>query len=235
MSTAVERIRARLFERADDKYRDFNCKLIPTVPAQAIIGVRTPDLRALARQLGSTPDAQEFLADLPHRYFEENNLHAFLLEGIQDFEACVERLNLFLPYIDNWATCDQLSPRVLGRHPEDLRRQIDLWLESRQIYVRRFAIGMLMRHFLGENFRIEDLDRVAQQRSEEYYLRMMVAWYFATALAKQYSSAIRVLEARSMEPWTHNRAIQKALESRRISPEQKLYLKTLKISSRMGS
>lgn len=235
MSTAVERIRARLFERADDKYRDFNCKLIPTVPAQAIIGVRTPDLRALARQLGSTPDAQEFLADLPHRYFEENNLHAFLLEGIQDFEACVERLNLFLPYIDNWATCDQLSPRVLGRHPEDLRRQIDLWLESRQIYVRRFAIGMLMRHFLGENFRIEDLDRVAQQRSEEYYLRMMVAWYFATALAKQYPSAIRVLEARSMEPWTHNRAIQKALESRRISPEQKLYLKSLKISSRMGS
>ena len=235
MSTAVERIRARLFERADEKYRDFNCKLIPTVPAQAIIGVRTPDLRALARQLGSTPDAQEFLADLPHRYFEENNLHAFLLEGIQDFEACVERLNLFLPYIDNWATCDQLSPRVLGRHPEDLRRQIDLWLESRQIYVRRFAIGMLMRHFLGENFRIEDLDRVAQQRSEEYYLRMMVAWYFATALAKQYPSAIRVLEARSMEPWTHNRAIQKALESRRISPEQKLYLKSLKISSRMGS
>lgn len=235
MSTAVERIRAQLFERADEKYRDFNRKLIPTVPAQAVIGVRTPDLRALARQLGSTPDAQEFMADLPHRYFEENNLHAFLLEGIRDFDVCVERLNLFLPYIDNWATCDQLSPRVLGRHPEELRQQIDRWLESQQIYVRRFAIGMLMRHFLGDNFRIEDLERVAQMRSKEYYLRMMVAWYFATALAKQYPSAIRVLEAQMLEPWTHNRAIQKALESRRISPEQKIYLKSLKISSRMGS
>ena len=235
MSTAVERIRAQLFERADEKYRDFNRKLIPTVPAQAVIGVRTPDLRALARLLGSTPDAQEFMADLPHRYFEENNLHAFLLEGIRDFEACVERLNLFLPYIDNWATCDQLSPRVLARHPEKLRRQIDLWLESQQIYVRRFAIGMLMRYFLGDNYRIEDLERVAQMRPKEYYLRMMVAWYFATALAKQYPSAIRVLEAQMLEPWTHNRAIQKALESRRISPEQKIYLKSLKISSRMGS
>lgn len=235
MRTAVERIRARLFELAEEAFRDFNRKLIPTVSPQAIIGVRTPKLRALARELRGTQDAWEFMAALPHPYLEENHLHAFLLEGIGDFETCVEKLNLFLPHIDNWATCDQLSPGVLARHPEELREEIGNWLKSEQIYVRRFAIGMLMRHFLGENFREEDLELVARQRSEAYYLRMMVAWYFATALAKQYPPAVRILENRALEPWTHNRAIQKALESRRISPEQKAHLKDLKIKLRNQS
>ncbi len=235
MSSEIKDIRSSLFALADAGYRAFNVKLIPTVPPETVIGVRTPDLRALARQLQGTPQARDFLGDLPHQYYEENNLHAFLLEGIRDFDQCVEQINRFLPYVNNWATCDQLLPKALARNPQALLLEVKRWLESGELYTRRFAIGMLMRHFLDQNFREEYLYLVASQHSEEYYLRMMVAWYFATALAKQYAAAIKVIEERILEPWTHNRAIQKALESSRISQEKKAYLKNLKIPLRKQS
>ena len=235
MMPAVERIRARLFELQDEKYQAFSAKLMPTLESFRVIGVRTPALRKLARELAGTPDAAAFMAALPHEYFEENNLHGFLIETIRDYDACVAALNAFLPFVDNWATCDQTSPKVLGKHPERLRAQIDLWMRSEHTYTIRYGMGMRMRWFLGEGFRTEDLDQVAAVRSEEYYVNMMVAWYFATALTEQYDAALAYIEERRLPAWTHNKAIQKAVESYRISPERKEYLKTLRISARKPS
>ena len=217
-----------LFQKQDVAYRDFQGSLIPTVKKERIIGVRTPELRAMAKALRGGDEAAEFLRRLPHLYFEENQLHAFLIETITDFDACVAALDAFLPYVDNWATCDSMSPKVLGRHKETLRVHIDRWLASPQPYTVRYGVGMLMRWFLDEAFCPDDLLAVAALRSEDYYVKMMVAWYFATALAKQYDAALPFLEASRLPQWTHNKAIRKALESRRLSPEQKQHLKTLK-------
>ena len=217
-----------LFQKQDVAYRDFQGSLIPTVKKERIIGVRTPELRAMAKALRGGDEAAEFLRRLPHLYFEENQLHAFLIEMISDFDACVAALDAFLPHVDNWATCDSMSPKVLGRHKEALRVHIDRWLASPQPYTVRYGVGMLMRWFLDEAFCPDDLLAVAALRSEDYYVKMMVAWYFATALAKQYDAALPFLETACLPQWTHNKAIQKALESRRLSPEQKQHLKTLK-------
>ena len=235
MSDAVERIRARLFEMQDEKYQAFNAKLMPTLDSSLVIGVRTPELRKLAREVVKTPDAAEFMAALPHKYFEENNLHGFMIETIRDYDACIAALNAFLPFVDNWATCDQVSPKVLGKYPERLRAQIDIWMQSEHTYTIRYGVGMLMRWFLGERFQPADLEQVAALQSEEYYVNMMVAWYFATALANQYDAALPYIERYKLPDWTHNKAIQKAIESYRITPEQKEYLKTLKISARKRS
>lgn len=195
----------------------------------AVIGVRVPQLRRLAKELKDSAQAAEFMAALPHEYHDENLLHALLINENKDFWLCMEELEAFLPYVDNWAVCDMLGPKVLAKDKERLRENILSWLESPHTYTRRFAICMLMSHFLDGDFREEYLELVAALRSEEYYLRMMQAWYFATALAKQYDSAVKYIEGRRLESWTHNKSIQKARESFRVSPEHKAYLKTLKV------
>ena len=213
----------------DDRYRDFQSSLIPTVAKERIIGVRTPKLRAFANRLRGSSEAEAFLRVLPHDCFEENQLHAFLIEEIRDYTTCISALNAFLPHVDNWATCDMMSPKVLGRHSEALRREITHWLASPHPYTVRYAIGMLMRWYLDAHFSNADLQAVASTESENYYVKMMIAWYFATALAKQYDAAILYLQMPQLPPWTHNKTIQKALESNRITAEQKQYLRTLKI------
>ena len=225
----IDQIRAELFRLQDTKYRDFQYKLIPTADPETVIGVRTPELRKYAKQLWKEGDVSGFLEDLPHSYFDENQLHAFIISEIKDYDRCIEEVNRFLPYVDNWATCDQLSPKVFGKHRDELLEHIRVWLKSDQTYTVRFGIGMLMQHFLGDRFEITYPEMVAGIRSEEYYINMMIAWYFATALAKQYDRIIPFIENRRLDRWTHNKAIQKSVESYRITPEQKEYLRSLKM------
>lgn len=212
----------------DIKYRDFHSRLIPTVDKSLLIGVRTPKLRAYAKELLKSGEAESFLQELPHKYYDENQLHAFLLSEIKDFETALCEVENFLPYVDNWATCDQLRPKGFKKNRERLLSAIDIWLVSDKTYTIRFGIGMLMTHFLDDGFDESMLARVGSVKSEEYYVNMMLAWYFATALAKQYDSAVTCLEEHRLDVWVHNKTIQKARESYRISPEQKEYLKTLK-------
>ena len=221
-------ITERLFALADEGYRQFQMPLIPTVEPARVIGVRTPVVRKLAKELVGTAEAAAFLRDLPHTYYEENNLHAFLVEQIKDYDICIAAIDAFLPYVDNWSTCDGWSPKVLKKHPEALLSKIREWMASHAPYMVRFGIGMLQRHFLDERFQTTYLDWVAAIDREEYYVRMMVAWYFATALAKQYEAALPYIEQGRLPHWTHNKAIQKAVESYRVSDEHKTYLKTLK-------
>lgn len=220
---------SRLYELRDSKYGDFLSRLIPTVPSERIIGVRTPDLRALAKELSKQPDITDFLDSLPHRYFEENQLHAFIVSMIKDYDKCVCETERFLPYVDNWATCDQMSPKVFKKNRGDLAKRCDKWILSGRTYTIRFGIRMLMDHFLDDDFDMCFPEKVADIRSEEYYVNMMIAWYFATALAKQYEAAIPYIENKRLDVWTHNKAIQKAIESLRITDGQKSYLKSLKI------
>jgi 3-methyladenine DNA glycosylase AlkD len=220
----ITEIEQTLFTWKDEPYGQFQRKLLPTVPGERVIGVRTPELRKYAKELGKRPDVQQFLEHLPHAYFEENQLHAFIISGIRDMDECVEQLEKFLPYVDNWATCDQMSPKIFKKNRKQLLPHIDAWIASEHPYTVRYGVGMLMQHFLDEDFQTEYADRVAAIRSEEYYVRMMVAWYFATALAKQYEQILPYIEARRLDPWTHNKAIQKAVESYRITPEQKDFL-----------
>ena len=223
--TAV--ILRHLMEMQDIKYRDFQMSLIPDTGLESI-GVRTPQLRAYAKELTRAAktgdeDAAElltsFMRELPHRYFDEMQLHAFIISEMKDFGTCMAETERILPYVDNWATCDQLSPKVFKKHKSELIAHIDRWLGSEHTYTVRFGIGMLMQHFLDEDFAISYMDRIAEIRSDEYYINMMIAWYFATALAKQYAPALAVLEEQRLAKWTHNKAIQKAIESRRITDE----------------
>lgn len=221
-------IRKELKKLQDKGYREMQVTIIPTVDAESIIGVRTPALRQLAKEISKREDISEFLSDLPHKFFEENQLHAFILSGMKDAESCIRLVDEFLPYVDNWATCDQMSPKVFKKHKQLLLKYVDQWIKSDHTYVKRFAIGMLMEHFLDEDFRTSYLTKVSKIRSEEYYVNMMIAWYFATALAKQYEDTLPFIEKQKLDKWTHNKSIQKAVESYRITPEQKEYLKTLK-------
>lgn len=221
-------IRKELKKLQDKGYRDMQVTIIPTVEADSIIGVRTPALRQLARELSKREDVSKFLEDIPHKFFEENQLHAFILSGMKDAESCIRLVDEFLPYVDNWATCDQMSPKVFKKHKQLLLEYVDKWIKSDHTYVKRFAIGMLMEHFLDEDFKTSYLTKASKIRSEEYYVNMMIAWYFATALAKQYDAALPFIEKQKLDKWTHNKSIQKAVESYRITPEQKEYLKTLK-------
>ena len=214
-------IAAQLFALQDKTYTGFQSKLIPTIPRETIIGVRTPELRKMAKQVSKTPAAQEFMLTLPHRYFDENQLHAFILSEEKNFDACIAELERFLPYVDNWATCDQLSPKCFKRYTQELLPHIRRWMASRRTYTIRFGMGMLMRYYLDEAFKPEYLEWVAAIQSEEYYIRMMQAWFFATALAKQWNAAFPYIRQQRLHPWTHNKAIQKAIESYRITDEQK--------------
>ena len=222
-------VRARLYAMQDLPYRDFQCRLVPTVAAEAMIGVRTPELRKFARAFAKTPEAAEFLTSLPHRYYEENNFHGFLIESMKDFGQAVAALDIFLPYVDNWATCDLMRPKVFRKNLPELLIAIRRWLTSEETYTIRFGIEMLMTFYLDEEFQPEYLNWVAELKSEEYYVNMMVAWYFATALAKQYGAALPYIQERRLAPWTHNKTIQKAIESYRITDDQKAYLRTLKV------
>lgn len=224
----ADRIRERLFALRDEAYRDFSSALMPTVERGTVIGVRTPALRALAKELFGTPMAEAFLRVLPHGYYEENALHGFLLERIRDLRTVYAELERFLPYVDNWAVCDLVNPKVLAKDPDLLYERILVWIASGRTYTVRYGLGMLMRYFLDDRFSPEHLALAADLRSEEYYVNMMVAWYFATALAKQPEAALPYLAERRLPPWTHRKAIQKALESRRIPEERKAYLKSLR-------
>ena len=231
MSDKEQNLRQQLFAMADPSYKSFHCALIPTVDPDTVIGIRTPMLRKFAAEFAKTEDAAAFLRDLPHRYYEENNLHGFLLEKIKDYDTLIAELNRFLPHVNNWATCDMISPKIFKKHLPELFEQIRTWLKAEDTYTVRFAIGMLMKFCLDESFDPAGPGLVAKIRSEEYYINMMIAWYFATALAKQYDAILPYLEERRLDPWTHNKAIQKAVESRRITAEQKEYLRTLRIKN----
>lgn len=228
----TDEIRNRLFELSDSKYRNMQIKTTPSVDAQAFIGVRTPPLRRLAKELAKREDISAFLSDLPHKYFDENQLHAFIISLDKDYDSCILKVEAFLPYVDNWATCDQMNPKVFAKHKSDLLKHIKQWLKLGKTYTVRFGIKMLMDHFLGNEFDISYPKAVANIKSEEYYVKMMQAWYFATALAKQYDLILPFIENKSLDVWTHNKAIQKSVESYRITDEQKQYLKTLKIKSK---
>ena len=222
-------IKGELFRLQDKKYGEFQGGLIPNVGPEYFIGVRTPELRKYAKQLVKRDDVDDFLSALPHEYFDENQLHAFILSEMKDYELCMGKLKAFLPYVNNWATCDQMSPKVFKKHRQELLLEIRKWIKSKETYTVRFAIGMLMEHFLDEDFDLNYPEMVAKVRSEEYYIKMMIAWYFATALAKQYDAVIPFVEGNRLDPWTHNKTIQKAVESYRITPQQKEYLRTLKV------
>ena len=228
MTDAEKYVREKLFSMQDLKYKEFHSKLMPTVESDLVIGVRTPELRKFAKEFSKAESAEEFLQCLPHKYYEENNLHAFMISSIKDFSETVERLNVFLPYVDNWATCDMMRPVAFGKHRRELLSEIEKWIESDRPYAVRFAVEMLMVHFLKEDFDASYPQKVADIRSDEYYIRMMVAWYFATALAFRYEEILPFIENEVLDPWTHNKAIQKAIESFRITAEKKEYLKKLK-------
>ena len=229
MSDKEQNLRQQLFAMADPSYKSFHSALMPTVDPDTVIGIRTPMLRKFAADFAKTENAAAFLRDLPHRYYEENNLHGFLLEKIKDYDTLIAELNRFLPHINNWATCDLISPKIFPKHREELLEQIRIWVRDEHTYTVRFAVGMLMKFYLDDAFDPAFPELVAKIRSEEYYINMMIAWYFATALAKQYDAILPYLENRRLDPWTHNKTIQKAIESRRITPEQKSLLRSLKI------
>ena len=222
----------KLFQMRDEKYAAMQVKILPTVEKDSIIGVRTPELRAFAKALFGDAETESFLKELPHRYFDENQLHAFVISQEKDFDKCIAETEAFLPFIDNWATCDQLSPKAFKREAQKLLPYIRKWIRSEHVYTVRFAIGMLMQHFLDGNFSPEYPEMVAGARSEEYYVNMMRAWYFATALAKQYDSVIPYLEGNKLDTWTHNKTIQKSIESYRITDGQKEHLRTLKVGKK---
>ena len=229
MTDAEKYVRERLVALQDMKYKAFHSKLMPTVDSELVIGVRTPELRRFAKEFSKTDMAEDFLSALPHRYYEENNLHAFMISLMKDYDEAVRRLNVFIPYVDNWATCDMMRPVSFGKHRKELLTEIDEWLKSDEPYTVRFGIEMLMVHYLEDDFDISFPQRVAAIRSDEYYVKMMVAWYFATALAYRYDDILPFIENGIPDTWTHNKAIQKAVESYRITSDQKEYLKKLKV------
>lgn len=222
-----------LFALQDKQYKEFSSKLMPSVATEKVIGIRTPALRQYAKQIDGSTLALQFLKQLPHEYFEENNLHAFLLEQFKDYEECIKCLNEFLPYIDNWATCDCFNPKCFKKNLPSLIDRIKTWIASEHTYTKRYGIVMLMRYYLEpDTFKPEYLDIVAAIRSEEYYIKMAQAWYFATALAKQYAATLPIISQQRLDTWTHNKTIQKAKESFRVSPEQKAELQKLKINGK---
>lgn len=225
----MKKIEEDLFALQDKDYQIFQSKLIPTMESNKMIGVRTPELRKYAKKVIKENNYIDFINELPHKYFDENQLHAFIISEIKDYDECITYINKFLPYVDNWATCDQMSPKVFKKNHDKLIEQIKNWIKSKETYTIRFGIGMLMQHFLDDNFNESYLKLVSNVKSNEYYVKMMQAWYFATSLAKQYDKTLPYIENKKLETWIHNKTIQKAVESYRITTEQKEYLKSLKI------
>ncbi|MGN0166298.1 MAG: DNA alkylation repair protein [Lachnospiraceae bacterium] len=228
MSIITEEIRRELFSLQDEGYKNFQSKLIPTVNPDTVIGVRTPRLRKLAKEFAGRGGIDAFLSELPHTYYEENNVHGFIIETIKDYDSCVRELDRFLPYVDNWATCDSIRPKIFAKNKDRLIGDITRWINATDTYTIRFGIEMLMTFFLDDDFKPEYAEMVAAIRSEEYYVNMIISWYFATALTKQYDAILPYVAENRLDTWTHNKSIQKALESYRISKEKKDYLRTLK-------
>ena len=224
----MNELQTTLFGLQDLKYRDFHSRLMPGIDKDTVIGIRTPVLRKFAKEFAGTTEAETFLQELPHQYYEENNLHMMLLAGIRDYEKCVCEVERFLPYINNWATCDSPAPKCFAKNKEELLPKIRTWMASEHTYTIRYGIEMLMNLYLEEDFKPEYPKLAAAVQSEEYYVNMMIAWYFATALAKQWDAVIPYLEQRKLSPWVHRKTIQKAVESYRITDEQKIYLKSLR-------
>ena len=222
-------IKDELLDMQEKKYRDFQVKLIPSINPNNVIGIRTPLLRKYAKELVKNNNYSSFLKELPHQYFDENQLHAFIISEIKDYDECIIYINEFLPYVDNWATCDQMSPKVFKKHHDKLIIEIKKWISSKEVYTIRFGIGMLMQHFLDEDYKVDYLEMVSKIKFNDYYVNMMIAWFFATALAKKYHDTIPIIAGHKLDAWIHNKTIQKAVESFRITPEQKVYLKRLKI------
>ena len=218
----------RLIACSDEQYKEFQSKLVPNIPKETVLGVRTPDMRRIAKEIRGTEEAEGFLAELPHKFYEENLVHFFLIAMIKDFDQCVQAVETFLPYVDCWPVCDQSTPKVFAKNHEKLLPLIRKWMDSDHVYTARFGIRMLMNEFLGEDFQPEYLAWVAGVQGEDYYIKMMVAWYFATVLAKQYDESVVYIEEHRLEPWTHKKAIQKAVESYRVTEAHKEYLKMLR-------
>ena len=221
-------IRERLYELADENYADFQAKLTPTVERGKFIGVRVPLARKLAKEIYGAGQYADFLKELPHRSYDENMLHGLILSEIKDYDTCIAEIDRFLPFVDNWAVCDTISPKCFAKNKERLMEKIVEWSASEKVYTSRFGVEMLMSHFLDADFREEYLEIPARVRGEDYYVKMMVAWFFATALAKQWEATVPYVEQKRLETWTHNKTIQKAVESYRITDEQKQYLKSFK-------
>lgn len=233
MSVEVEKeMLNAIFAERDEEYADFTAKLIPNVPRESIIGVRTPQLRRIAKRFGKNAGIDEFLSVLPHEYHEQNLVHAYIAESIGDFDSAVKTIEAFLPYVTNWAVCDSMTPRIFAKHTWELLPLIKKWLQSAHPYTVRFGLRMLMCFYLEKEFASEINALAASVCSEEYYVNMMQAWYFATALAKQYDSTVPFVEEHRLSPWVHNKTIQKAVESFRITAEQKAHLKTLRLNLR---
>ena len=224
----------RLFQLQDLKYRNFNSKLIPNVDKETVIGVRVPELRKLAKEIQKEKDENNFFRQLPHKYFEENMLHGIMINSIKEYNQCIDEIDKFLPYVDNWAVCDSMRPAVFKKNKDKLIDEICRWISSDEPYTIRFAIEMLMTHFLDDDFNKKYNDIVVEVNHNNYYVNMMKAWYFATALAKKYEETVKILEEYRLETWVHNKTIQKAVESYRITDEQKIYLKTLRIKEKRG-
>lgn len=229
MYNFTDEIRAHLFAMQDEEYRNFHANLIPNVDKETIIGVRVPELRKYAKKIAAHSRVEEFLSELPHRYYDENNVHTFIVEQIKDYEECLRQVERFLPYVDNWATCDMWAPKVFAKHTDELLAHIREWIASQETYTVRFGLGMLMRLYLGEAFKTEYLELAASVKSDEYYVKMMIAWFFATALSKQYEAALPYLQERRLSGWVHNKTIQKACESCRIAPDRKEQMRSLKM------
>ena len=224
----IHYIEQTLKQMADPEYKAFHQKLMPTVDTEKVLGVRVPDLRKFAKEINKSDVKDEFLKILPHKYYEEDNLHAFLIEMIKDYDTVIKELNRFLPFVDNWATCDMMSPKIFKKHKKELLEEIEKWLNSGETYTIRYGIKCLMQQYLDDDFDVSHAQSVADVKSDEYYVNMMRAWYFATALSKQYDVVVKFLENRSLDKWTHNKTISKAVESYCVKPENKNYLKTLK-------
>ncbi|MCR4933447.1 MAG: DNA alkylation repair protein [Lachnospiraceae bacterium] len=225
----MEKLQKALFDNQDKEYRVFQQKLMPGIDLNDIIGVRLPVIRKIAKENAKTEDAKKFLDSLPHKYYDENQLHGFLINQIKDYDECVKRIDEFLPYVDNWAVCDSINPKMLSKHKEELIKDIKRWVSSKETYTIRHGIHMLMAFFLDSDFKKEYLEIPAKIVSEEYYVNMMIAWFFATALAKKWDETITYIEEKKLPVWVHNKTIQKAIESYRVNEEHKQYLRTLKI------
>lgn len=221
-------LQEELFKLQDTEYRDFNSSLIPGIEKETVIGVRTPVLRKFAKEYAKSGETEQFIRELPHKYYEENNLHMMLIGQIKDYAECISELEKFLPYIDNWATCDSPLPKCFDKNKEDILERAKKWIAADTTYVKRYGMGVMMRLFLDEDFKEEYIQLVAGVKSEEYYVNMMIAWYMATALAKQWDAAIPYIQEHRLSEWVHRKSIQKAVESYRITPEQKDYLKGLR-------
>ena len=221
-------LQEELFELQDIKYRDFNSSLIPGIDKETVIGIRTPVLRKFAKEYAKSGETEQFMRELPHKYYEENNLHMMLIEQIKDYDKCISETEKFLPHIDNWATCDSPLPKCFDKNKEDVLERAKNWIATDATYVKRYGMGVMMRLFLDEDFKEEYIQLVASVKSEEYYVNMMIAWYMATALAKQWDAAIPYIQEHRLSEWVHRKSIQKAVESYRITPEQKDYLKGLR-------